>query len=491
MGPFDEELFSLKMREPTRRMQEETQKALSRVRGETHQKGNSAYFAPAFVKAAVEILKGYLEEVDKTCRDVWISDGNAVTPEFIRDVLVPHISQCVASRKGALKHQLERTDRMPSSIARGDRIVIHGLNEVQQEVANRYRIEEIELRKRCAQTKIPKPRTLPPPVIPVHTGCSTVQVEAGSPGGMPVIQLAENSVLWTERREHNLRSWLVEHGIAPTPEALASFAREGGQLAHGAESNSASRVIGNAREGQERPNSWRSFHNRFMEFAREEQGRADVVTKGRVLQAMKVLRIHGDYHMHPEVWLNRENPEQRNFCLLNTPPHGVWGLYDGILSENFLERVRVCVSEAGRFLPDYPKGADSEDFWLHRLYFDLMKNKSDLLFCASAQGGMILSICIASATFCSRLQRRFAPELESRDAANAESRSLIGRNIDNLRIECGWSFDKLAEKTGIDKKLILAHVNKGTKPVPRIRKEYAQAFSEELKRKITAVDLEK
>jgi hypothetical protein len=67
----------------------------------------------------------------------------------------------------------------------------------------------------------------------------------------------------------------------------------------------------------------------------------------------------------------------------------------------------------------------------------------------------------------------------------------IGQNIDSLRKECGWSYDKLAAETGIDKKLILSHVNKGAKPVPRILKEYAQAFSKALGRTITAPDLEK
>lgn len=66
-----------------------------------------------------------------------------------------------------------------------------------------------------------------------------------------------------------------------------------------------------------------------------------------------------------------------------------------------------------------------------------------------------------------------------------------GPNIDRLRKECGWSFDQLAKETGIDKKLILSHVNKGTKPHPRIMKEYAQAFTKKLGRQITIAALEK
>jgi len=67
----------------------------------------------------------------------------------------------------------------------------------------------------------------------------------------------------------------------------------------------------------------------------------------------------------------------------------------------------------------------------------------------------------------------------------------IGENILKLKAECGWSYDQLADKTGIGKKSILSHVNKGVRPRPRILKEYAQAFSRELRRTITAPELEK
>ena len=79
----------------------------------------------------------------------------------------------------------------------------------------------------------------------------------------------------------------------------------------------------------------------------------------------------------------------------------------------------------------------------------------------------------------------------AKKATHTNGITAIGRNIDTLRKECGWSFDQLAEATGIDKKSILSHVNKGARPIPRILKEYAQAFSKALGRKITAPDLEK
>jgi DNA-binding XRE family transcriptional regulator len=93
-----------------------------------------------------------------------------------------------------------------------------------------------------------------------------------------------------------------------------------------------------------------------------------------------------------------------------------------------------------------------------------------------------------------RLADCLAPSIKrkrSADSKTTNGAAATGRNIDTLRKECGWSFDELAEATGIDKKSILSHVNKGARPIPRILKEYAQAFSKALGRKITAPDLEK
>jgi hypothetical protein len=65
----------------------------------------------------------------------------------------------------------------------------------------------------------------------------------------------------------------------------------------------------------------------------------------------------------------------------------------------------------------------------------------------------------------------------------------FGRNINRLRKECGWSFDRLAEATGLDKKLILGHVKDGRGAYPRTLKTYADAFTKELKRPIKPDDL--
>jgi hypothetical protein len=159
-----------------------------------------------------------------------------------------------------------------------------------------------------------------------------------------------------------------------------------------------------------------------MQLAREEQGRADAITNGVGLRYKdQVLRTTCNYMERPD------EPDQGRLCLLNTPPHGVWNYGNTGVSENFRERVRLCVTEAGRSLPDYPDGTDAEDFWLHRLYLDLLENNSDLLFGASEEGGMVLSVCVASATFCARLQRADFSSAANSDKTvqRAESKSTL------------------------------------------------------------------
>jgi hypothetical protein len=68
--------------------------------------------------------------------------------------------------------------------------------------------------------------------------------------------------------------------------------------------------------------------------------------------------------------------------------------------------------------------------------------------------------------------------------------TLIGRNINRFRKECGWSFDELADKTGLEKKLILGHVNEGKGAHPSTMKRYADAFTMGLKRNVTVEEIE-
>jgi hypothetical protein len=84
---------------------------------------------------------------------------------------------------------------------------------------------------------------------------------------------------------------------------------------------------------------------------------------------------------------------------------------------------------------------------------------------------------------------RVAKTTDSGQREIDQERTALGRNIDQLRLECGWSVPELAKKTGLDKKLILGHINKGKGTFPRTVKVYADAFAKELKRPVSPADL--
>ena len=69
-------------------------------------------------------------------------------------------------------------------------------------------------------------------------------------------------------------------------------------------------------------------------------------------------------------------------------------------------------------------------------------------------------------------------------------KTALGRNIDRLRKECGWSFDDFAVATGLDKTLIFGHVNKGKGAHPSTLERYATTFTEKLAREVTVAELE-
>jgi len=89
-----------------------------------------------------------------------------------------------------------------------------------------------------------------------------------------------------------------------------------------------------------------------------------------------------------------------------------------------------------------------------------------------------------------------AQPAEAKPLNNAAKKMRIGQNIDKLRKECGWSYDMLAEKiVGQDgarnvKNRIMSNAHGRSMPHPKTLREYAQAFSKELKRSITANSLE-
>jgi hypothetical protein len=83
-----------------------------------------------------------------------------------------------------------------------------------------------------------------------------------------------------------------------------------------------------------------------------------------------------------------------------------WSLSGG-MNESFRARSEMLATQAAAKLGT-PQGSKKLDYWLYRLYLDLEKNHSKLLFAprgASEKAAMIVSVCEASAIFCARLEQ--------------------------------------------------------------------------------------
>jgi hypothetical protein len=415
---FDEGLFTLKLSELSCEMKikgeasYQTRSAASR--------GTSRSVLRNIVDCQLALLRDeWLKGVDRIAREVWQTQGEVVTPDFVRNVLVPKAMTLIGLRDGAIRSSVERILRTsPGDPYPARHHLSREIRKLTGEVANRYEIEARELEYRNA----PMERTLP------------------------------------------------EKPPKPTKA------------------------------------TWRSCGDEFKQLADEET---------RIVRATKKERLLADCDFDSSGTL-----EQTTKLELRRSPH-----------EYLRVRFEALATKAGISLGCANNRAPLK-FWLFKLFLYLAETKSRHLFAPTSNvqigddrqsdlpkhhagenlsraGGTITNVYEASANFCFWLEkqtlevehRRGGVDLEAAEriadtaggapAAGNKPKSPIGRNIDRLRKECGWSFDDLADKTGNDKKNILAHVNEGRKPRPRTMKEYAQAFSKEQQREITVAELEK
>jgi hypothetical protein len=365
---FDRQLFTRKLSEPARQMQIESLASVKAAR--SIKLGGSVLVR--IVEGQLGVLRRWLETVDGVCREVWRTQGETITLEFVRKVLMLEAMTAIGARSAVANSLIDRTTRQTHEDPYAARHhLTMEVNRLKGEVNNRYEIEARALEHRNALT-----------------------------GGVL-----------------NPRNKLQE---ASQPGSVS----------------------------QEQANLWKDFHDRFMQLAKEETGIVQATMKD------SYLRAYCTYEQHPEVfeirrdaaWAfvlfdsswdqHREKPRiidevgpsvRGPFCLLKTPECGVWMLSDGV-SENFLERFQALAARGGVALR-VPLDSDPTDRWLHWLFDYLLGNKSKQLFAAErGKGGIILRVCEASATFCSRLERK---ALEQSELGNASRIASPDRNSAN------------------------------------------------------------
>ena len=147
---FDQELFIRKLSEPSREMQIESLSSRKDAR--------LAKFAGSvliqIVHGQLTVLRKYLRTVDQICREVWQSQGEAVTHEFVREILIQQVMTAIAVRSAVTNSYIDSTAAQTHEDPYASRRhLAKEAKRLKSEVINRYEIEVRELGYRSASTK--------------------------------------------------------------------------------------------------------------------------------------------------------------------------------------------------------------------------------------------------------------------------------------------------------------------------------------------------
>jgi hypothetical protein len=147
---FDRQLYSLKLLEPSRQMQIES---LASIKAAKLAKLAGSVLI-RIVDGQLTVLRNWLKTVDRICREAWQSQGGTITPEFVREILVPEAMDAIGARVGVTS---ARIDRVAAQIHEGPYAGRHHLamevKRLKAEVANHYEIEVRQLEYRNVLTE--------------------------------------------------------------------------------------------------------------------------------------------------------------------------------------------------------------------------------------------------------------------------------------------------------------------------------------------------
>jgi hypothetical protein len=137
---FDRHLYALKMADLSNEMRRRGEMA-GRELGKT-----AGSQLVRIVKVQVAVLRDWLEGIDRICREVWQTQGEELTPRFVRDVLMGEALLLVRAREGTVKEVIERAQRTHLENPRSaQHHLAMELNRFKAEVGRRYEIEAHEL----------------------------------------------------------------------------------------------------------------------------------------------------------------------------------------------------------------------------------------------------------------------------------------------------------------------------------------------------------
>jgi len=129
------------------------------------------------------LLNEWLEGIDRTAREVWQTQGEVITPEFVRDILVPEAITLIDVRKSTVESNVTRAASKFSEdpYSARHRLAIQ-IGQLKARVSEKYEIEVRTLEHEQAHK--PRPR-VPEPIRPVTTSGSLSLNSASKPSEVP------------------------------------------------------------------------------------------------------------------------------------------------------------------------------------------------------------------------------------------------------------------------------------------------------------------
>jgi len=138
---FDRELFTLKLLELSREMQ------IKSVASDRRAGTGGGSILLKTVEGQLVLLREWLTEVARIAREVRQIQGEAVTPDFVREVLVPEAMALIGVREGTIKFNVALTSQR-THLEDRHRALHHlamEIGKLRAEVAGRCEIEAREL----------------------------------------------------------------------------------------------------------------------------------------------------------------------------------------------------------------------------------------------------------------------------------------------------------------------------------------------------------
>jgi hypothetical protein len=150
---FDRQLFTLKLSQLSGEMQ--TKSVASDKKASAASRTTGGPLLLNIVNGQLALLGEWLRNVDLTARTVWQTQGEPITPDFVRDVLVPEAMTLIAVRDSVIKSRVELVV-MRTRLKNAHDALRHlamKIRKLKGEVANGYEIEarELQYQKAAAQ----------------------------------------------------------------------------------------------------------------------------------------------------------------------------------------------------------------------------------------------------------------------------------------------------------------------------------------------------